>query len=185
MNRLLFNRGFSSSSLILRNYSVKPTLSNIGYIPKEPARFVYKPVVFQFSNHCLKQFFRQQSTVSPLNANTLNLTKDVIIFKYENPRHYKIMNLFGIVQFFFWVLFAEFTISSMKYVPVDKEAKDYNDLPFYLQINLGENKYKWGLAMMSFFVGEFNVQFHVKFTFIVILHYRHSIAWIRLGIHIA
>jgi TMEM70/TMEM186/TMEM223 protein family len=39
------------------------------------------------------------SRVSPQPA---TLAKDVIVFKYENPRFFKLMNIFTISQLFFW-----------------------------------------------------------------------------------
>lgn len=157
MNRLIYNRGSSVTNLILRNYTAKPTISNLNFVAKETVRFVYKPLVCQLTNNCLKQFVRKYSSNAPINATVQNLTKDVIIFKYENPRFFKLMNIFGVVQFFFWIIFAENTMSNMKFVPVDRESPEFKDLPLYMKINFGENKYKWGLTIFSFVVGKLNI----------------------------
>lgn len=156
MNRLLFNRGSPVIGLILRNYSAKPTISYFSFVAKEPVRFVYKPLAYQLSNNCLKQFVRKYSSTAPINASVQNLTKDVIIFKYDNPRFFKLMNVFGLVQFFFWLIFAENIMSNMKYIPVDRDSPNFKDLPLYMKINFGENKYKWGLTIFSLVVGELN-----------------------------
>lgn len=154
MNRLLFNRSCLSLNSFLRNYSVKSACTNIKPLAKEPTKFVFKPVIYQFSNHCLKQFVSKYSTKAPLNVNPTNLAKDIIVFKYENPQTFKYMNIFGIVQFFCWIIFAESTMYSMKYVPVDADGPNFENLPFYLKVNLGENKYKWSLAIGSFLLGK-------------------------------
>lgn len=154
MNRLLYNRGSTVSNLILRNYSSKSTISNFNFVAKDPVRFVYRPVACQLSNNFLNQFVRKYLSDAPINSTVQNLTKDVIIFKYDNPRFFKLMNLFGLVQFVFWLIFAESTMSTMKFIPVDRESPKFKDLPLYMKINFGENKYKWGLSIFSFVVGE-------------------------------
>uniref|UniRef100_A0A1A9VY05 Transmembrane protein 223 n=1 Tax=Glossina austeni TaxID=7395 RepID=A0A1A9VY05_GLOAU len=80
-----------------------------------------------------------------------NVSKDVILYKYENPRFYKILNLFGISQFIFWTYLSHFAFTSLKDAPVEK--KDYVDLAWYERINLGENKYRNGISIMCFVIG--------------------------------
>lgn len=154
MNRLLFSKSFSNSNHLLRNYSIKPMTQNIKFIPKEPARVIHKPIIYQFTSNCLKQFYRSQSTHAPININTSNLAKDVIVFKYNNPRHFKLMNIFGIAQFFFWLICAESMVANLKNVPVNQDEVNLKDLPFYLKVNLGENKWKYGLSCLCFFFGK-------------------------------
>lgn len=43
---------------------------------------------------------------SPTNINA-NLAKDVVVYKYENPRFFHIMNAFTISQFLFWGKFSK------------------------------------------------------------------------------
>ena len=45
------------------------------------------------------------SQSSILKVNT-NVVKDVVLFKYENPRQFKLLNIFAIVQFGFWSYLA-------------------------------------------------------------------------------
>lgn len=47
-----------------------------------------------------RTFSTALNTTSPNQAQ--NLAKDVIVFKYDNPRFFKMMNIFAISQFFFW-----------------------------------------------------------------------------------
>lgn len=165
MNRLLFNRSFLNTnslkivktSPLTQNYSVKSISPPLRNIAKESPRIVFHPIICPFSSHFSKQFCRKNASYAPLNINTKNLTKDVIVFKYNNPRYFKIMNFFGIVQFFFWIIFAEFTLSTLRNTPIDENDPNFDDLPFHMRINLGENKYKYGLAITSFMIGKFDV----------------------------
>lgn len=157
MNRLLFNRStLNSSFLSIRNYTVKPLaplLPPLRNIVKNPPRLVYKPIVYTFSTNYLKQFCRSNATNAPLNIDTSNLAKDVIVFKYDNPKYFKMMNIFAVAQFFFWLICSEFTLSNLRNTPVNEGDPNFDDLPFYLKVNLGENKYKYGIALASFSFG--------------------------------
>lgn len=159
MNRILFNRSVLSSSLAIRNYSVKITTFPLKTLVKEPAKVVYKPIVYQFSTNGLKLFCRNHYSQAPINIDVSNLTKDVIVYKYNNPRYFKIMNIFGIAQFFFWLICAEFTLSNLKNTPINTEAPKFEDLPIYLRVNLGENKYKYGLGTACFLFGMSKLNF--------------------------
>lgn len=86
---------------------------------------------------------------SALNVNT-NVVKDVILFKYDNPRFYKILNIFAICQFGFWGYLSIFAYTSLRDAPV---PKDNEDTPWYLKINLGENKYRNTISASSFIIG--------------------------------
>lgn len=161
MNRLIFNRSVLNTNILLRNYTVKstslaPPLRNI---VKEPTHFVYKSVFCQLSADCFKQFYRKNSTYAPININTKNLTKDVIVFKYENPKYFKMMNFFGIIQFFFFLIASEFTLSTLRPTPIDENDPEFENKPFYFRVNLGENKYKYGISFASFMFGKFRNRF--------------------------
>ena len=82
-----------------------------------------------------------------------NVTKDVILFKYENPRFFYILNTFGICQFIFWTYLSHFAFTTLRDAPV--EQKDDEELKWYERINLGENKYRNGITAMSFIIGIF------------------------------
>lgn len=157
MNRLLFNRSNLNGSFLVRNYTVKPLMLPLrSNIVKVPDRVVYKPIVYTFSTNALKQIYRSNSSYAhaPINIDTSTLAKDVIVFKYNNPKYFKLMNIFGLAQFFFWLICSEFTLSNLRYTPVNEGAPNFADLPLYLRINLGENKYKYGLAFGCFSFGE-------------------------------
>ncbi|XP_053685707.1 transmembrane protein 223 isoform X1 [Sabethes cyaneus] len=80
-----------------------------------------------------------------------NVAKDVILYKYENPRFFRMMNIFAISQFLFWGYLSHFAYTTLKDAPVPE--KDVDQLVWYEKINLGENKYRNGIAIMSFVIG--------------------------------
>jgi hypothetical protein len=83
-----------------------------------------------------------------------SLAKDVIVYKYENPRFFKIMNFFSVSQFLFWGYLGHWSFTSMKDAPVDEDKED-EEIPWYRKINLGENKYRNTLATLCFVIGKF------------------------------
>lgn len=157
MNRILFSKGHVVPATLLRGCgSVKSFAPSIRNLVTNPStKFVCKPIVYRLTSDCFKQFQRKNASYAPINIDAKTLTKDVIVFKYNNPRYFKIMNIFGIAQFFFWVICSEFTLSNLRNTPVNEGAPNFKDFPLYLQVNLGENKYKYGIATISFLLGKF------------------------------
>ncbi|XP_037810844.1 transmembrane protein 223 [Lucilia sericata] len=80
-----------------------------------------------------------------------NVTKDVILYKYENPGFFKTLNIFGICQFVFWTYLSHFAFTTLRDAPV--EQKEGVELRWFERINLGENKYRNGITAMSFLIG--------------------------------
>lgn len=83
-----------------------------------------------------------------------NLSKDVILFKYENPRFYKFLNIFGISQFCFWNYLAHFSYTTLRDAPVDQAVKEDANTPWFGKINLGENKFRNGITVFCFLIGK-------------------------------
>ena len=81
-----------------------------------------------------------------------NVQKDVILYTHNNERFHKYMNIFAITQLGFWLYLAEFSMSTLRDVPVAKKESD-SDLPWYRSINLGENKYRRGITTLCIAVG--------------------------------
>lgn len=88
--------------------------------------------------------------IRPAQRTAATLEKDLLLFKYENPRFFRYLNLFGVSQFVFWTYLSNFA-TTLRDVPVQQTAdqKWYEKLTF-----LGENKYKNGMAVLFFLVGE-------------------------------
>lgn len=97
---------------------------------------------------------RANSTRPAFDVNT-NVPKDVVLFKYENPRFYRMLNFFGVCQFVFWTYLSHFAFTTLKDAPV--EEKPGEELKWYQRINLGENKYKNGITACSFLIGKLMV----------------------------
>lgn len=91
------------------------------------------------------------STEQAFNVNT-KVTRDVILFKYENPRFFKIMNIFAISQFGFWSYLSISCLSTLRDIPVQENVK--HDV-WWRKVNFGESKYRYGLTLISFFMGEY------------------------------
>lgn len=83
-----------------------------------------------------------------LDVNT-KVIKDVILYKYENPRFYRMLNLFAISQFGFWSYLSYTAFTSLKDAPIPKDK----DIPWWRNINLGDNKYKNTLSFVAFGIG--------------------------------
>lgn len=115
------------------------------------APLAYKPAQFAFNVFAK----RSHSSVAPLNIDVSNLTKDVIVYKYDNPRYFKLLNIFALVQFVFWTGMAEFQLSNLRDTPVDETAPGFEEQPFYKRKNLGENRFKYGLASVLLLMGKF------------------------------
>lgn len=81
------------------------------------------------------------------------VVKDVMLYKYDNPRFYKYLNGFAVIQFLFWGFMGRFSVSSIRDVPVE-ENLDKN-LPWWKRVNLGEGKYKNTLAIICYLFGKF------------------------------
>nr|XP_023014041.1 transmembrane protein 223 [Leptinotarsa decemlineata] len=86
----------------------------------------------------------------PLDVNT-NVTKDVILYKYHNSRYFNLMNIFAICQFGFWTYLSVISLKTLRDVPV--QETDREEKRWWEKINLGENKYRNGIAAFSFLVG--------------------------------
>ncbi|XP_055688466.1 transmembrane protein 223 [Lutzomyia longipalpis] len=89
-------------------------------------------------------------TSRPYEINT-NVAKDVIIFKYENPKFFRYLNIFAICQFFFWNYLSHFSYTTLRDAPVDRNTSE--DLPFWRRLNLGDNKYRNTLTVLCFSIG--------------------------------
>lgn len=97
---------------------------------------------FNFSNS-FKRWFS-----STVDVNT-NVVKDVILFKYDNPKHYKWLNIFSVCQFGFWSYLSYFSFTTLRDAPVDPDS----DATWWRKINLGENKYRNGITLSAFLIG--------------------------------
>jgi TMEM70/TMEM186/TMEM223 protein family len=81
------------------------------------------------------------------------VAKDVVLFNYADGKFHKMLNLFAVTQFVFWLYLAQFSFTTLRDVPVKRT--EIEDVPWYRNINLGDNKYRNGLSLMCICVGQF------------------------------
>lgn len=99
--------------------------------------------------------FSSSFTTKPIHEINTKVAKDVILFKYENPKFFKYVNIFAVVQYIFWAYLGAFAFTSLKNVPVD-ESKIDEDTPWFRKVNLGEGKYRNTLGAVAVLVGKFS-----------------------------
>lgn len=151
MNRLFY---LLPQSLLNRSLST--------YSAKHLQSFVIKPINYKICSqliHTSKILKYCSKSITPTNASsplegTAKLAKDVIVFKYENPKFFKYLNIFAICQFLCWNYLAHFSFTSLRDAPVEPSSEE---LSWWRKINLGENKYRNSLTIMCFLVGKFIV----------------------------
>lgn len=164
------NRILSASATLFRNYTIKstaaPSFRNfiVSKAPAQPIQtIVCKPILYQLlSSNAFRQLqCKSYASYAPINIDARNLTKDVIVYKYNNPQFFKLMNIFAIVQFFFWLICSEFTLSTLRDTPIDETDPEISNKSIIYRVNLGENKYKYGIATATFFLGRLLQQFKI------------------------
>lgn len=121
----------------------------------------YPPTCNNCVNKVKNVSYSSVATKTIHDVNT-NVTKDVILYKYENPKFYMYMNLFAVVQYMFWSYLGLFAFSTLRDAPVDK-SKITEDTPWFRKINLGENKYRNTLGSVAFLVGKNIFYLHIYF----------------------
>lgn len=105
------------------------------------------------SNAGFIQTVRRFVQNKPYEVNT-NLPKDVILYKYENPKYFRRLNIFGISQLLFWGYLSHFVYTGLRDVPVIK--MDINDPPWWRRINFGERTHRIALTTVTFLVGNYD-----------------------------
>ncbi|XP_026479132.1 transmembrane protein 223-like [Ctenocephalides felis] len=104
-------------------------------------------LLFNQRNFSISSITRQQLRAYDVNT---NVTKDIILYKYENPRFFTLLNGFAICQFVFWVYLGHFAYTCLRDAPLSEQA---GDVAWWRKINLGENKYKNTLAALCVILG--------------------------------
>lgn len=84
-----------------------------------------------------------------LDVNT-NVIKDVILYKSDNDRFFKIVNFFGIAQFGFWTYLSFTAYQTLKDIPVTQSSESV----WWRKINFGDSKWRNSLTIISFFIGK-------------------------------
>lgn len=92
------------------------------------------------------------AVTKPLHELNTNVAKDVLLFKYENPKFFRYMNFFAIVQYIFWTYLGSFAFTTLRDAPVD-ESKITEHTSWLKRIYLGQNKYRNALAIFALLIG--------------------------------
>ncbi|XP_074653073.1 transmembrane protein 223-like [Tubulanus polymorphus] len=86
-----------------------------------------------------------------------NVSQDVLLFRYDNERLYKVLGLFGIAQFIFWMYLAHFSYNNLIDVnstpSLETSSADQDSLPWWKKINLGKNMYRNGITGLCLSLG--------------------------------
>ncbi|XP_056631789.1 transmembrane protein 223 [Diorhabda sublineata] len=117
---------------VCKNYSKQWTFLNIFNKYNPPRKFV------------CQRYFSERA----IDVNT-NVVKDVILYKFDNSRYFKLMNLFAFAQFGFWSYLSLTAYTTLRDAPVDQTTGDH----WWEKINLGENKYRNGISLFCGIVG--------------------------------
>lgn len=123
---------------ILNNFTLSKTILKPGTIGRQ----------------CYEHIRNSTSVAQPsvLNVNT-NVVKDVILFRYDNPKQFKLLNIFAVVQFGFWSYLAITANTTLVDIPVMHDLANQENLPWWQKINLGEKKYRYAITYMCFGIG--------------------------------
>ncbi|XP_068222994.1 transmembrane protein 223 [Palaemon carinicauda] len=100
----------------------------------------------------LKQLNTQRGTERRLILeNEYAVEKDTLLYRFDNAKSIKLINVFAISQFVFWSYLGHFAFTMMKDVPVPEEDKANPNLPWWRKMNFG--KYRYGITTGCFVVG--------------------------------
>lgn len=82
-----------------------------------------------------------------------------VLYNHDNARFHRVLNIFAVAQFFFWMYTAQFAATTLRDIPVNKDSLTSDDLPWYRKINLGENKFRNGITILCVTVGWYSDSF--------------------------
>nr|CAG4644478.1 EOG090X0JX7 [Lepidurus arcticus] len=96
------------------------------------------------------------TTSLPWKADT-GIAKDVLLFRYENLRFFRMLGFFGVSQFIFWVYLTDFALTYIQDKPEDKadpqsSTPDPNPTLSWTRLG-GVNIYTAGLATLFASIG--------------------------------
>lgn len=93
------------------------------------------------------------------------VANDIVLFRYENDRLFKLLNIFALSQFVFWTYLAHFSYTTLRDVSKEEAEKQLTanlkahgkenapGLVWWRRVNLGDNKYRYGITIMCLSIG--------------------------------
>ncbi|CRK89030.1 CLUMA_CG002497, isoform A [Clunio marinus] len=110
--------------------------------------------LLKFTNKSKEVNVRQFNSVqNASNSSSQSSAKDIVLFRYENLKVFRLINLFGTSQLFFWVYMGTWAFYDLRNVKVSEDQMNDEDLAWWRKINLGEEKYRYSIAFFCFAVG--------------------------------
>lgn len=100
------------------------------------------------------------SSAAKSESEVSHFAKDIIVYKYENPKFFRLLNIFSISQFLFWGYMGHWSFTSLRDTKVSGDVEQDENASWFRKVNLGEDKYKYGMAGMCFVFGESVVAIH-------------------------
>lgn len=75
-----------------------------------------------------------------------NIKTDIVVFLYQNDKYYKMLTVFGIIQFFFWLNIASFAYSALDRIDSKDMAAAYPTNTVLGKVASFQTEHKTGIA---------------------------------------
>lgn len=92
----------------------------------------------------------------PFEANT-KVKSDTLIFSLHNDRFFKLISIFGIIQFFFWANMATFTYSGFGQLQDKIKEKDVKTSSFFTSVLDMQVRHNYKMAATCVTVGKLKI----------------------------
>ena len=97
-----------------------------------------------------------------------NLPHDVIVYTYKNDRFYKMLTIFGIIQFFFWLHLAGFCYRTLGSGSTTEKAEELlGKTNSWANIIGAVEQYRYRIAVVCLLLGNFPLVSFSKYWFIL------------------
>ena len=92
----------------------------------------------------------------PFEVDT-NVAKDTKIYTYSNDLFFRMLSIFGMVQFFFWGQLALFSYTSLDALKTEEGQRHINTDTFWGKVIMLQSTYKTRIATLCMAIGEWNI----------------------------
>lgn len=117
-------------------------------LPRTSA-IAFRPSALQNASR-QRQWISSKKKALPFEVDTASINKDVLVYSNKNERFYSMLSFFGCAQFAFWAYLALFSFQNLRDVPEESST----DTSWWRRIIAKENKYKNGISILCFSLGE-------------------------------
>lgn len=131
--------------LLITQLKSSTSSTTIKTLPQIVKTLKSSPFVKQFSTSIPK---------TPESDAASHFSKDIIVYKNDNPKYYRMINIFTISQFLFWGYMGHWSFTSLRNTKIDETVEKDENVSWFRKVNLGEDKYKYGMAATCFVIGE-------------------------------